>query len=339
MALSLLSNLRVPKSERELLEKCSVKELRRQAALKNVPLTHISAAVERPELINLIIRAPPIHDKYDFKIGVKVHSAESIAQAHKEHAERKARKAEARARKDDSKKKKKRRKSSSSSSSGSSSGSSSSSDHKKKKKKADKAPKTKPQEKRKKIRSRSPSLEMIAPKPAVPKQGTLAARRAARAAAKLKALPAPEEPAPPPAAEAERNTAQVGMAAAAAMGFNVLPKAAAPVAASPLPGLRPSLREPQHIAPAVGGSSMTATGQRVCVQYMCTNRCDLGAACTDAHITDPEEEMRIRSKFKEQECQLGANCTRPYCLYRHPSERLEEGRFGPGSGQKAMGYL
>merc|ERR1711924_59200 len=66
MALALLKNL--PKSEREMLESMSVKELRRQAAMKNVPLTHISAAVERQELINLIIKAGPVTDKYDAKI-------------------------------------------------------------------------------------------------------------------------------------------------------------------------------------------------------------------------------------------------------------------------------
>ena len=99
---------------------------------------------------------------------------------------------------------------------------------------------------------------------------------------------------------------KVGVAAARALGFDVLPKASAVQRLAPAPGLRPSIN-----APLPTGNAKQA---RVCVSYLCWARCDRGAACPEAgassfrglldhlgvqslcvvcqaHIMDPEEEM------------------------------------------------
>lgn len=125
--------------------------------------------------------------------------------------------------------------------------------------------------------------------------------------------------------------AQRGMAAAAAMGFDVLPKTPAKPTA-PAEGLRPSINS---AAPLPYGAALMPGG-RICIQYLCTSKCDLGGNCPEAHIIDPEEEMRVRARFKEQECHYGAQCTRPGCLFRHPGERFEEGHFIPEGQQVAL---
>ncbi|CAE7519579.1 cobB [Symbiodinium sp. CCMP2592] len=127
------------------------------------------------------------------------------------------------------------------------------------------------------------------------------------------------------------DTAQAGVAAAAALGFNVLPKQSSYAPNAPAPGLRPSL----HAPTALPTPSSTSLGHRVCVQYLCFTRCDRGSNCPEAHIMDPEEEMRVRAKFKMQECNQGANCTRTSCLFRHPGERVEEASLSGSQLQKA----
>jgi len=292
--------LRSSVSEEELarLEKLSVKDLRRQAALRNVPLTQIGAAVEKQDLINLICRASPVLDHYDVSTGVKVHTAESIAKALLAPKVRK-------------KKRRRRRSSSSSSSRGSRS-----------------SPRRKRERKRSKSRgkrkskscSRSSSVEFIRNLPALKApEASDEVSIVEEAGGALAIKDVPSGPAGAPAKrKSDRNFAQAGMAAAAALGFNVLPKAThAP--AAPAMGLRPSI-------PGTTGTSTSSVlpGSRICIQYLCNSRCDLGSNCPEAHVIDPEEEMRVRARFKDQECHYGATCTRPGCLFRHPGERLEE---------------
>eukprot|EP00913_Durusdinium_trenchii_P029882 g28001.t1 len=117
-----------------------------------------------------------------------------------------------------------------------------------------------------------------------------------------------------------KNTAQAGVAAAAALGFDVLPKQSSFVPpTAPALGLRPSINAPIPLP-----ANSNPTQSRVCVQYLCWARCDRGSNCPEAHIMDPEEEMRVRAKFKLQECNQGASCTRTSCLFRHPGEHVEE---------------
>ncbi|CAJ1344863.1 unnamed protein product [Effrenium voratum] len=396
--------------EWELLERLSVKELRLQALRKCVPLAQISAAIEKSDLIGLIVKAGPVLDQYDVSVGAKVWTAESI----ESHQPGKAKK--------DKEKKSKKEKPKE--------------PEKKKKKKGDGSSASEAQAPKKSKRGRrSPSLTMMLPADA-PEQ-------VANPEAAMKALLPPEPPAPAPkalpvkakdeapaviddddddavavvgtvpppapapgakaagkrrrrepvevnddeeeqekrrkekekkakekkekaerekerkereakekeekaAAERERgepsselpgeslglpqarrtaNTAQVGVAAAAALGFDVLPKQSSFTSNAPAPGLRPSVN-PAAAAAAAGANLQ---GHRVCVQYLCFTRCDKGSSCPEAHIMDPEEEMRVRAKFKLQECNQGAGCTRTSCLFRHPGERVEEANLGQAS--------
>lgn len=325
------------KSERVLLEKLSVKELRRQAAVHNVMLTQIAAAVEKEDLINLILRAGPVRDTYDVTLGVKVHNADTIA---KEMAGPKP--------KPKKKKKSKKR------------GSSSSSTRSKSRRRSRSLHKRLLQRKVPRRKSRSPSVVMVAaPKaphggqpmralPAAPAAGgntaeSGAARRARRKAqSALKALPPIVETIvddPPPKVSTPKvpepgkpSVAQAGMAAAAAMGFDVLPKAPQHSTSAPAPGLRPTV----NIATQSAYGASMVPGGRICIQYLCHARCDLGAGCPEAHIVDPEEEMRVRARFKEQECHFGAECTRHGCLFRHPGEKLEDGPLGAEGQQMAL---
>jgi len=331
------------------LDSLSVRELIRQAARTNVPLTQISAAVEKADLINLIIRAGPVMDTYDVSIGVKVHTAESIAK----HVHTKGGK----------KTKKKRRKRSSSSSSRSSRSSRScqmarspSRNRRKKKSKSRHRSKSRGRKRSRsrrhgRSRSRSPSIVIVrehlavrgagaalpdlvpppdlptlALPPMVPTPGPVNVDMPVQ----LKALPPASAPAEAAAVD-DRTIAQAGMAAAAAMGFDVLPKA--PVALSaPAAGLRPTINS---VAPVPYGASLMPGG-RVCIQYLCNSRCDLGTNCPEAHIIDPEEEMRVRARFKEQECHYGGQCTRSGCLFRHPGEKFEEGQLIPEGQQVSL---
>lgn len=415
--------------EWEILGKLSVKELRILAAKKCVPLTQISTAVEKNDLINLIIKAGPVLDQYDVSVGVKVWTAESI-ESHQPGLKGKVKKKEKKPKKDkpiaiEDKKKKK--------------GSSESEEVTKIKKRSR-------SKRRKGGRSRSPSLTMMLPadapaqvanpeaamkallptKPAAPPKALAAAaldilddddddevvacevspaaiekveteadtgkrqrrreppvveivdekdkRRRKKEAKEQDAKEATKDKekeiretettekeikekdkdkdkdkdkekektdkeettgtdlsAPPPvpvqARKAKDTTAQAGVAAAAALGFNVLPKQSTftpPTA--PALGLRPSIN-----APIPTPATSNPQGGRVCVQYLCWARCDRGSTCPEAHIMDPEEEMRVRAKFKLQECNQGASCTRTSCLFRHPGERVEEANLGqPG---------
>eukprot|EP00435_Cladocopium_sp_Y103_P052980 s625_g16.t2 len=427
--------------EWEILGKLSVKELRILAAKKCVPLTQISTAVEKNDLINLIIKAGPVLDQYDVSVGVKVWTAESI-ENHQPGLKGKVKKKEKKPKKDkpiaiEDKKRKK--------------GSSESEEVTKTKKRSR-------SKRRKGGRSRSPSLTMMLPadapaqvanpeaamkallptKSAAPKvlqqldpktwlavaaaldilddddddevvacevspaqaiekvetkadTGTKRQRRReppvveivdekdksrrrkeakekdAKEATKDKEKEIKETevkekeikeketkekdkdqdkekekadkeessatdlPAPPPvpvqARKAKDTTAQAGVAAAAALGFNVLPKQSTFTPPSaPALGLRPSIN-----APIPTPATSNPQGGRVCVQYLCWARCDRGSTCPEAHIMDPEEEMRVRAKFKLQECNQGASCTRTSCLFRHPGERVEEANLGqPG---------
>lgn len=347
MPMSLLTD---KEDELTRLERLSVKELRRVAAIKNVPLTCIAQAVEKSDLINMIIKAGPVLDTYDVNLGVKVHSAQSIASMTKEDRERAKKEAKLQAKKLKknilSLKDKKRDSSSSSSSEG--------------RKKSDKHRKRSRSRKRKKSRSRSTDLMIVLPTGTEPVR-----RKKAKPAPEpvvSKALPLDNKPAQPadcvildedddvvevvqpatekalvsipsappplegPAAEARKavqkgpKLAQAGMVAAAALGFNVLPKAPNPVPLAPAAGLRPTINS---AAPAPYGAAL-APGGRVCIAYLINANCQLGNNCPEAHIIDPEEEMRVRAKFKEQPCNYGENCTRTGCLFRHPGERLEE---------------
>eukprot|EP00747_Dinoflagellata_sp_TGD_P207427 gnl/TRDRNA2_/TRDRNA2_81005_c0_seq1.p1 gnl/TRDRNA2_/TRDRNA2_81005_c0~~gnl/TRDRNA2_/TRDRNA2_81005_c0_seq1.p1 ORF type:complete len:303 (+),score=80.44 gnl/TRDRNA2_/TRDRNA2_81005_c0_seq1:105-1013(+) len=273
--------------EAAMLSSMSVKELRRQAALRNVPLTQITTAVEKKDLIALIAQAPTVLDQYDIS-GGKVHTAESISQmTYREKVERK-------------KKQSKRARSSSSSSS--------SSRHKKKKKKG------------KRKRSKSPIAHPLrGKKPAIMIDGP----------AEQEVLEIEEDDEPPKPEAVGGMIAQAGMAAAAALGFSVEPKqkkTGGVVQTGAAQGLRPSIRAPE---PVTGANSFVPNKNkkyegRICIAYLCTAQCQLGANCPDMHIVDPEEEMRTRARFKGQMCSFGSECTRSYCLYRHPGEKLEE---------------
>lgn len=354
-----ISDLR---DDRGGLEKLSVKDLRRRAALHNCQLTHIAAAIEKDDLINLIRSAGPIRDTYDMSLGVKVHTADTIA-------------TELAAPKPKEKKKKKKRKRSSSSSSTRSS----SSRRKKKRSRSKSRRRSKsPRKKEAKRKDRSPSLEMVAPPKAPPLRALPAASGAGvavvatagmspaakAAAARTRAKGQPRKPAVlkalPDVVETilddnprrrgaetilddevqkvpdkpRQSVAQAGMAAAAKMGFNVVPKAShAPQA--PAPGLRPSANSAAAIPGAVPGGAPMVRGSRTCVSYLCFAQCHLGANCPEAHIVDPEEEMRVRARFKQQECNMGDKCNRHNCLFRHPGEKVDECAIE--GQQKALG--
>eukprot|EP00439_Symbiodinium_sp_Y106_P028558 s4764_g3.t1 len=387
------------KDEWDLLEKLPVKELRRQAARKCVPLTQISTAVEKSDLINLIIKAGPVLDQYDVSVGVKVWTAEAV-DSHQPGAKKPVKTKDKRMQKDQarlkdakeaekSKKKKKR----------GSSSSEEASEQKKKKRKKSKSKKNKGGQAvsrspsltmmlpadaplqlaktesgrslatRDSRASRSPSLTMLADAPSVtdlevciieshepgtkvpqkkdkerqPKKNkdkgeevekTRKKKGRSRSPSLAVAVDAPPQVTDGEARKAQAgsaDTAQAGVAAAAALGFNVLPKQSSYAPNAPAPGLRPSL----HAPTALPTPSSTSLGHRVCVQYLCFTRCDRGSNCPEAHIMDPEEEMRVRAKFKMQECNQGANCTRTSCLFRHPGERVEEASLSGSQLQKA----
>eukprot|EP00928_Gymnodinium_smaydae_P003915 TRINITY_DN11380_c0_g9_i1.p1 TRINITY_DN11380_c0_g9~~TRINITY_DN11380_c0_g9_i1.p1 ORF type:complete len:419 (-),score=111.41 TRINITY_DN11380_c0_g9_i1:175-1431(-) len=398
--------------EKARLESCSIRELRKQAQLRNVPLTHISAAVEKNDLIALVLRARPVLDHYDVSTGVKVHTAESIEQANRIAALRPVREKK----KKDKKSKKKKRSSSSSSSSSRSRSQRRKGRKRSKSKEATKKDAAKKDASKKKSRSRSaggggagaarrkaaagaaggagvaatargkgdrsPSLEVV-PAPlaiasaAASSGSTGAAARAerkARAAAKAKGaqalaitdasaaavdLDADEDEevvaaASPPAAAvaaetpssagaavaredleepSQPNFAEAGMFAAAALGFNVAPKDVPKLPEAPNEFLRPSINKISSASP-FGGSVLP--GLRVCTQYLTNASCQLGSRCPDSHIIDPEEEMKIRARFKEQMCHNGASCKRPGCLYRHPGETYEPASFIPEGHQVTM---
>ncbi|CAE8636199.1 unnamed protein product, partial [Polarella glacialis] len=138
--------------EWEVLEKLSVRELRKQAAIKCVPLTHISSAIEKSDLIRLIIKAGPVLDQYDVNVGVKVYSAQTLADLAERPKGPKVKKD-----KDKKKKKKDKEKDKDKKKKGASSSSESSSN--KKKRKRSKSRKGK----KRKDASRSPSLTMMLP--------------------------------------------------------------------------------------------------------------------------------------------------------------------------------
>mmetsp|Transcript_13009 Transcript_13009/g.29536 ORF Transcript_13009/g.29536 Transcript_13009/m.29536 type:complete len:331 (-) Transcript_13009:58-1050(-) len=296
----------------EDLEQYSVRELRRQAAVRNVPLQHIAAAVEKKDLISMILNARPITDQYAVGSITKVHSAESIAHDSKQPQPPKKKKKKSRSGSSDSssssgKKRKKKRKGRSRS--------------RKRRRSPDAAMKTLPQ-----IREAAKAL-LIAQAPAhtVPAGSAMIAGAGRSQKGGLAAGSAA-----PIFIEDERPTpsvAEAGMAAAAALGFNVKPKATKQAAlTAPAPGLRPSLTNPSMPAlPSINISTapLAQLAGRICVEYLCKASCALGANCPELHITDPEEEMKIRARFKEQECHYGANCTRSSCLYRHPGEKLD----------------
>ncbi|CAK8995626.1 unnamed protein product [Durusdinium trenchii] len=436
--------------EWELLNRLSAKELRILAARKCVPLTQISTAVEKIDLINLIVKAGPVLDQYDVSVGVKVWTAESIENHQPGEKKAKAKKKEKKEKKEKALalEDKKRKKGSSDSD-------------------APKVPKDKKRSPSRKKGSRSPSLTMMLPAEAPaqvsnPEAAMKALLPPSSRPAPPKALPAAKVPAgtvedldldddevvaceaPPKVAEAAvavragtaeaapkrrraveiqvvevedgkdeeakdrrrrarkekeakekeakeseakekdlkeaeakekevkekelkekeakekeakekelkekelseketkekegkekvptdmsvqakpKNTAQAGVAAAAALGFDVLPKQSSFVPpTAPALGLRPSINAPIPLP-----ANSNPTQSRVCVQYLCWARCDRGSNCPEAHIMDPEEEMRVRAKFKLQECNQGASCTRTSCLFRHPGEHVEEASLG-----------
>jgi len=335
--------------DRAALQNLPVKELRRQAAIHNVPLTHIAAAVEKSELIGMIVRAGPVKDTYDVTLGNKVHTASSIMQQMNAPPQPKQKK--------EKKKKKKKHSSGSSRSSGSRGRRKNRSKSRHRSRSKAKAETQKRAATAK--RNRSPSLEVVAqpkrpgqPLRALPAPPTAAAaakklapqkpaddvaRRAARIAAKRKlkeanvlALPAPVENLDEESSDevqelqapeqAKKDVAQAGMVAAAALGFSVLPKVSVSNLQEPAPGLRPSVR-PAEVAAGYGAGIVTSG--RVCMAYLQGASCRLGEHCPDKHITDPEEEMQVRREFKMRECNMGANCTRHGCLFRHPGEKVD----------------
>merc|ERR1712085_88629 len=107
---------------------------------------------------------------------------------------------------------------------------------------------------------------------------------------------------------------------------------------APALGLRPSINAQNMpgASPAGVMSSQGLTGQRICTKYLCHSRCDMGANCPEAHIVDPEEEMKVRAKFKLQECNKGATCNRKNCLFRHPGELEEEHTLIPAGQGMAL---
>lgn len=312
--------------------KLSVKELRRQAALRNVPLTHISAALEKADLVALILRAPPVLDQYGISgvhAGGKVWNADSIVVE------------EARPKR----KKKKKRYSSSSSSSSS------------------RSRKGKKKKKRKRRRSTSPAARIATPLEASVLAamgrkeggGTPALMTSSNTISgappmntsqgtTVRAIMAdvPDAPldlrAPPSARRGiEPSLGEAGMNAAAALGFDVLPKApSSSLPPAPVGGASTHLR-PSVAPPLPGGSgssgAFNALPARICIEYLCKASCALGANCPEQHIQDPEEEMRVRARFKLQECSFGAHCTRASCLYRHPGEKQEEANLGDSVSQ------
>lgn len=310
-----------------------MKELRRIACKKNVPLTQISAAVEKSDLITLILRAGPVSDTYDVNLGVKIHSSSTIEKTLKDKGKKKTRK---------------RKRPRSTSRSSSSPSCRSLSRGRKKKKGGNGRRSNSPDRKhgksvqKGKSVSRSPSLVMVVPPK--PVHGRAAGRAALRALP-----PAPQTNTAPvgglkaiqnvdltsaatPAKLSDQPTnAEKGMAAAAALGFDILPKERTKMTA-PAEGLRPTINTCAPVPFGVAGMP----GGRICIQYLCTSRCDLGGNCPESHIIDPEEEMRVRARFKEQECHYGAQCSRPGCLFRHPGERFEEGRFLPEGHQVTL---
>lgn len=336
----------VTADERKLLEQLNVRDLRTQAAIRNVPLTHISAAIEKRELINLICRAKPVTDQYNVTTGVKVHDSASIAKAIREAAN-----------KPKEKKPKKKNKKKSASSSDSDSGA------RKKKRSRSKGKKQKrvascssssgglelvPKSRGKKPLALPPSsleidlsalpakkplkrktlsiedLDVVACIPEVVIEDLDKPRRKRNkpAAAESVSIELDEVDKFPKIGQVQEPTvAQVGMAAAAKLGFETLPKLVhTPLA--PKPGLRPSLN-PAAANTHVQGVQSIPVDSRVCMQYLQLSRCDLGANCPYAHITDPEEEMRIRSRFKLQECKEGENCQKASCVFRHPGEKVD----------------
>eukprot|EP00927_Polykrikos_kofoidii_P047741 TRINITY_DN4200_c0_g2_i1.p1 TRINITY_DN4200_c0_g2~~TRINITY_DN4200_c0_g2_i1.p1 ORF type:complete len:365 (+),score=63.02 TRINITY_DN4200_c0_g2_i1:193-1287(+) len=340
--------------ERWRLETLTVKELRRQAALKDVPLTHIGAAVEKQDLVTLILKAGPVLNHYDISCGVKIHSADSISKL--SHVK--------------VKKKKKKRKSSTSSSksSGSRTSRSRSRGRRKKRSKSRRRSRSRPKKRsrsrgKRKSMSRSPSVQLISAPLAIAAPGAargtntqaatssaassashaaaVAARKKRRAekalALEAGALAITDEvtcttPASAvPKSRAGPNVAEVGMAAAAKLGFDVLPKRQSQPQEAPAPGLRPSINS---VTSTPYGAAMMPGG-RVCIAYLCNSKCELGNKCPEAHIIDPDEEMRVRARFKDQECHYGASCTRVGCLFRHPGEQIEDGTFVP-EGQQVM---
>mmetsp|Transcript_6071 Transcript_6071/g.13450 ORF Transcript_6071/g.13450 Transcript_6071/m.13450 type:complete len:333 (-) Transcript_6071:107-1105(-) len=298
----------------EELEQFSVKELRRQAAVRNVPLQHIAAAVEKKDLINMIINARPITDQYAVGGLTKVHSAESIAYESTLPKQPKRKKKKSRSR---------------------STISSSSSGKKRKKKRKGRS--------RSRRRRRSPDAAMKAlPQIREAARALLTAQAPPNSAAALsmgsavisgsgigsKSLLAAGNSAPILIEDEAKapSLADAGMAAAAALGFAVQQKPKQAALQGPAPGLRPSINAPLPPAPqqfSIATASLAQLAGRICVEYLCKASCALGANCPEAHITDPEEEMRIRARFKEQECHFGANCTRSFCLYRHPGEKVD----------------
>eukprot|EP00424_Heterocapsa_rotundata_P001253 CAMPEP_0168674980 /NCGR_PEP_ID=MMETSP0503-20121227/23943_1 /TAXON_ID=89963 /ORGANISM="Heterocapsa rotundata, Strain SCCAP K-0483" /LENGTH=241 /DNA_ID=CAMNT_0008719381 /DNA_START=27 /DNA_END=749 /DNA_ORIENTATION=- len=239
--------------------------------------------------------AGPVLDQYDVQYGAKVHSASSIKSG-VAYAKPEKKKKE--------KKQKKKRDSSSSSSSGA------------------KGKKRKRSRSRKKKDNRSPSLEMMAlPAPSAAAAGA-AARKERRAKAMKAALALPSRPgegiAPAKAvpaadtsapAEKPKSLAEAGMEAVMALGFQVLPKEKPSTLFEAGPGLRPSYHK-MAPANAAAYASTLQPGARICMQYLTMTRCDLGANCPEAHIIDPEEEMKVRARFKMQECHAGATCNR-----------------------------
>jgi len=309
-------------AEKERLDDMSIRELRKLAALKDVPLTHISVALEKKDLITMIMRAGPSKNHYGVDDAVRVHSAESIAQGIRTGAFDK---------RNMKKKKKKKRKSSTSSSD------SSKSRKKKSKEEVRKPNRIENKKEAARVLSRSPSVEMLdAPRLALPapKRAKARAKKAADKAVQdldTLALPAPSVPATLIEDEPDIiDVAQAGMVAAAALGFNVLPiEKELPMA--PAIGLRPSINVGGGGAP----TNVLFNGGRVCFNYIISAKCEYGSRCPDAHITDPEEEMRVRQKFKSMDCNAGAACMRQGCLFKHPGEAVDNEKYIP-DGQQAV---
>jgi len=312
------------------LFKLSVKELRRQAALRSVPLTHIGAALEKKDLVALILKAPPVLDHYNVGAG-KVHSAESIAADAKNPQLKRNRG-------------KKRAKSSSDSSDSSRSRSRRRKRRAKRSRSRKRGRRSRSRKRKGRSRSRSASVTVLTPAlPPIrsePVVRVLAPRTMPIPHPAITGIieiddavpdvpPAPEPVTVEPPKPVKPTVAQAGMAAAAALGFDVMPKfPQVPVA--PSVGLRPTVN-------AAGAAPFGAACMgRVCIEYLCKSTCTLGSKCPEAHIVDPEEEMRVRARFKEQECHYGAACTRSQCLYRHPGEKLEESNFVPEGQQVTL---
>lgn len=380
--------------QRAELEKFGVKQLKVHAAKRNVPLTQIASAVEKNDLIALILAAPPILDQYEVGAAIKVHSAESLLYNRNNKSLGRSSSASSRSRSRSNGKKKGKK-------------------QKKKKKDRSRSGKRKSRSrKRSRSRKKSPSKAIkvgfmpssqvhaepprlmiaafaegtvvdldfsesddepeimgtvAASIPAITPDVDLVIVTAVKPAPHLEKIPhkAPENlaflpktnsleqkcysssvlaDASPeakqtgggghsqhPGATPDEPTAirpdlaQAGMAAAAALGFDVIgpERSASGLQAPPLPpmlGLRPSFKPSMRAT--TGSSSLLG---RVCVEYLCRSQCQHGDRCPEAHIVDPEEEMKVRARFKEQECNFGPTCSRHMCLFRHPGEKIEEG--------------